>query len=279
MKTQEYIKALREFDRRACETISVGQNLSGRIAHPTLGYSTHVFSRMGAHSVAVLNAAPKSRWSTKWWSTWDVSTVAGHIRAILEGHLLVNYLISAPQDEDTQRAYIHLMHLYDCTKRIKILPELLPADQIEDFKTEAERIKHILRSTKYFKKLELKKQKSALSGNYLMFSSQNEAAVACGFELLEFQFLWNYLSQYTHILSFQFYRLEPNSRGSGLKNQFDIDALHFALTTGARILDQSNRQIIKWFPDCQTAMRGSWSQFSPGPLRNSFLRKITKLGK
>ncbi|MDU8928575.1 hypothetical protein RXV86_14380 [Alisedimentitalea sp. MJ-SS2] len=169
------------------------------------------------------------------------------------------------------------MHLYDCSKRGSILPAVLPKDQIEGFAAEGERIKNVLQSTDFFKNLPKAKQKAALSSKHLMFKSRQEAAIDCGLSKDDFEFYWNYLSQYTHVFSFQFYRVEANGRGTGLKNQFDIEAMTLALNFGGEVLSRATTTMVKAFPDSAQAKRGRLSRFSPGPPVNSWPNRIARL--
>lgn len=82
-----------------------------------------------------------------------------------------------------------------------------------------------------------------------------------------FQLLWNYYSQYSHALSFTFYRMEQEGRGTGLKNDFDEDALTFCLNTGARQLERSTSLIVSAFPEASMARQGLASDFCPSPER------------
>lgn len=272
----EYQKVLKQFDFEAFEAIALSQSSSGIFSKPTVGRGTHVFARMCARSVSILNASPKSRWSKSWYPNYDLASIASHTRALLEGYMLLSYLLKAPLDEDTQRAYTTLLHLYDCSKRQKIFPHVLPDTEIDWFKQEAARLKMVLEQTAFFGNLTKREKKAALSGSHLMFITSLEAADAVGFDRKEYEFYWNYLSQYTHIFSLQFYRLEPNSRGTGIENEFDLDAMKMALTFCAMILERSSNLMIETFPDTAPARRGLWSQFRPGPLRNSVASRFLK---
>lgn len=88
----DYRVLLRNFDATVCEATAVSQAIANRLETPTVGYSTHVFTRVCAHAQALMCAAPKSRWVRREFDLWDVSTVASHARSILEGYLLFRYL-------------------------------------------------------------------------------------------------------------------------------------------------------------------------------------------
>ena len=130
-KTDNYNKELRNFDAAICEAMAVSQASASRVEIPTIGFCTRVFTRMCSHAIMPVTAAPKSRWCRKEFEYWDFSAIASHARAILEGYLLFLYLANAPPDEDTQRAYVQTMHMYDCKKRQILLQSFVPTDEIE----------------------------------------------------------------------------------------------------------------------------------------------------
>ncbi len=123
---EEYRAALKTFDACVCEAFAVGQAIGSRIAPPHLGYGTHVFTRICANAVALVRAAPKSRWVRSDADFWDLAAVAGHARSLMEGLLLLHYVIKAPVDQDEWSARINLMHLNDCCRRAKILRRPAP---------------------------------------------------------------------------------------------------------------------------------------------------------
>lgn len=171
---EDYRKRLSEFDAAVCDAIAVSQASAERIASPAVGYSTHVFSRICAHAQALMCAAPKSRWVRREFEIWDVSTVASHARSILEGYLLFRYLADAPDNLDTQRAFVQVMHLYDCMKRIKILPHVLPDEDIEGMRAQVEENKARLQQIDYFQQLDPKLKKNLLTGKRLMIAPQKD---------------------------------------------------------------------------------------------------------
>lgn len=265
---EDYRKRLLAFDAAVCEAIAVSQACAERFEAPAIGYSTHVFARVCAHAQAMMCAAPKSRWVKREFDIWDVSTVASHARSILEGYLLFRYLADAPDDLDTQRAYVQVMHLYDCMKRIKILPHVLPDEDIKGFQEQAKEITARLEGIKYFTDLDPKLKKELLAGKWLMITPQKDLIANLDINQADFDFFWNYLSQYTHVLSFTFYRIEPNGRGTGLENDFDRDALCMVMEFCTSLLVAAVDRLVELFPDAADARNGLDSKFSPGPAKN-----------
>lgn len=265
---EDYRKHLQNFDAAVCEAIAVSQAIAERLEAPAIGYSTHVFGRICAHAQALICAAPKSRWVRREFEVWDVSTVASHARSILEGYLLFRYLADAPSDMDTQRAYVQVMHLYDCMKRINILPHILSNEDIDGFKAQAEEIKARLEGIEYFQRLDPKLKKDLLAGKWLMITPKKELIATLDLDQKDFDFFWNYLSQYTHVLSFTYYRVEPNGRGSGLENDFDRGALCMVLELCTSLMVAGVDRLIELFPDASEVRQGRESKFSPGPTKN-----------
>ena len=222
---KDYQKHLQHFDAAVCEAIAVSQACARRLETPTVCYSTRVFVRICTHAQAMMCAAPKSRWVKREFDIWDVSTVASHARSILEGYLLFRYLADAPDNLNTQLAYEEVIHLYDCMKRIKILPHLLPVEEITSFQEQAKEITTRLEGNTYFSSLDPKLQKELLAGKWMTITPKNDLIANLEIDQAEFDFFWHYLSQYTHVLSFSFHRMEPNGRGTGLENDFDRAAL------------------------------------------------------
>ena len=213
-----------------------------------------------------ISAVPKSRWSRREFELWDISAIAGHVRAILEGHLLFWYLAEAPVDEDVQRAYTQTMHMYDFKKRMSI--NLFCQESDEKLETTEQEIKSRLESTSTFQNLDKKLQKEILAGKKLMIKPKHEIIQSTGFEQQEFDALWTFFSQYIHVFSFTFYRMEPNGRNTGMPNQFDLSALTVGLILSTTLLSSATERMVELFPDTASKRQGINSIFSPGPTKN-----------
>jgi len=147
---------------------------------------------------------------------------------------------------------------------------------MEWFEKQKEEITARLKSTQFFNHLTPNEKKAALSGNHLMFISRTAGAQEAGLDKATFKFFWNYFSQYTHVFSMQFYRVEANSRGTGLYNEFDAKALTMAMDFSRECVVNSTDLLTDEFPDIRTLRKGLLSQFSPGPKLNSTLPRILK---
>lgn len=264
----DYRKALSNFDAAVCEAMAVGQASAQRMELPAVGYSTHVFARICAHAGSMVCAAPQSRWVRREFESWDVSSVAGYARSILEGYILFRYFADAPNDLDIQRAYVQVMRLYDCKKRISILPSVLDEISIDWFKSQEQEIVGRLNKIQYFKELDASIRKPLLNGERLHIPSHTSLVEASGIDKETYKFFYNYLSQYAHVFSFTFHRIEENGRGTGLENGFDRDALVMVLSFATGVLTSATDRMVELFPDTKGERLGLDSKFSPGPTKN-----------
>lgn len=264
----EYRDALKAFDACVCEAVAVGQAIGVQMALPHIGYATHVFARVNAHAISMVRAAPKSRWTKSDADNWEFSAVAGHTRSIIEGALMLHYVIKEPVSPDEWLLRLNVMHLHDCCRRLKILDGVVGADQVEGLTAQAEEIKERLRSNPVLATFDAKGQRRLLSGDQHMAYTRDALLDELGWERKPFYMLWNLLSQYTHVLPVSFYRMEPNGRGTGLNNDFDRSYIRMALVVCETRLRDCVDLIVGAFPEAAEARKGLDSKFSPGPMRN-----------
>lgn len=262
-----YRAALRDFDAATCEAIAVGQAAAVRYAGDRIGYGTHIFARMCGHAIALVRAAPKSRWVSADHEWWDFALVAGHARSIIEAYMLFAQLLREPTAPGEGEARIEVMHLNDCTKRISIL-ERTDGDRLEWFRGQAEELRASLRLNPYFQTLPEVLRNRLLTGRYLTIQTRDEQLAALGWEKPQFDAFWDTLSQYTHVLPFSFYSMEPNGRGTGMPNACDRSYMAMVMTQCTPLIAEATDTIVNLFPDVEPVRQGLESKFSPGPRRN-----------
>lgn len=264
----EYRSALKAFDACVCEALSVGQAIGVQMAAAHVGYGTHVFARVCAYATALVRAAPKSRWTKSDADHWEFSAVAGHARAIIEGTLLLHYVIKEPTGPDEWLLRLNVMHLHDCCRRMKFLDGVIGAEEMQGFAGQAEEIRLRLRDNPVFSTFDAKGQRRLLSGDNPMTCTRDTLLDELGWDRKLFYTMWNLLSQYAHVLPVSFYRMEPNGRGTGMNNDFDRSYIRMALVTCEEHLRECVDLMAAAFPDVEEARKGLDSKFSPGPSRN-----------
>lgn len=268
---EDYKAALGLADAATCEAVAVSQAAAGREAVAHHGYGTYIYARMCAHATAFMMAAPLTRWASADWTNWDFASVAGHVRALLDGLLLFQYLTEEPEAEGEWSARLNVMHLNDCMKRLAIFSnERSPVpEQVAFFEAEADRLRKLIEANVYFKSLDPGLQKQLLKGRYLTIRSRDEQVLSTGLDLKEFNLFYDVLSHYVHVLPMSFYRMEANGRGTGIENDADRSYMTMGAATVAATLREATNLMCKFFPDVATVRKGIHSVFSPGPRGNA----------
>lgn len=264
----EYRAALKAFDEATCEAMAVGQVVGVRMAAPHIGMAMHVFTRVCAHAVAMVRACPHSRWTKSYADHWDFSAIAGHARSIIEGTLLLHYVIKEPESPEEWHLRLTVMDLNDCSRRIKILRSFASPEELQAFSTQAEELKDRLRQNPIFQALDDKGKKRLLSGDNLTVCTRDEELDELGVDRKQFYMMWNFLSQHAHVLPLSFYRIEPNGRGTGLSNDVDRSYMRMMLLVCADYLAECTDLVAAAFPETEAGRKGLDSKFSPGPARN-----------
>ena len=263
-----YNDALKAFDAATCEAIAVSQSIGVREAEAHKGHSTYVFLRLCSHAKSIICAAPRSRWTRADFTDWDFGNVAGHGRAILEGFLLLQYLIEEPGSQVEWSAKINVMFLNDCTRRIKMLANAGVVEDIKKMELDAEELRGRLLSNEWFTALPAQAQKRCLSGDNLTIPSRDELLQKAGWEKNSFYAIWDLLSQYAHVLPISFIRMEANGRGTGLENDTDKGYTSQLLTWCTETLVTATDLMTEAFPDTAASRLGIKSKFNPGPRSN-----------
>lgn len=263
-----YRRALLNFDAAVCEATAVSQTTANRFVTTNVGYASYVFTRMCGAGIAMIRAAPLSRWIRSDFDDWQFAAVAGHARALLDGYLLFSYLIEPPKSEAELKTRINVMHLNDCTRRIELHTNLGIADEVAAFEKQRAEIQERLKGNEFFVTLPAAVQKQCLNGRFLMIDNRDAMLAKVGFEKGQFDAIYDLWSQHIHILPMSFYRIEPNGRGTGLNNDTDRAYIAQALEVCAAVLAEVTDSMVEQFPDAATARKGTSSKFTPGPVSN-----------
>lgn len=265
---QFYNAHLRGLDIATCDANAVSQAIGHQIAAPHIGYATHIFTRLCAHANALMRAVPRSRWTRADSEPWDFGHAAPHCRAILEGFLLFSYLIEEPLSTSQWSAKLNVMHLKDCTHRIKLMTNIESLDEVAKFNEQAEMLKVRLLKNEWFLTLPPETQKTCLTGKALTIPSRDDLLKKVNWDKETFYFFWDILSQFAHILPISFYRMEPNGRGTGVENDVDKSYIAIAMQLSADALADATTMLVEAFPDTAEVRNGIKSKFTLGPRSN-----------
>jgi hypothetical protein len=268
LSIDDYYPALSSFDKAVCEACAVSNFTANRYVKHYKGQSSYVFTRLCSYSSALISALPKSRWAKRDYESWEFGNIAAHVRAVMEGYLLFSYLSETPQSEQEWYVKLNIMHLNDCTRRVRLHKNIRNEEGESSFQTHEGEIKQRLRDTEYFCKLPIKLQKALLSGKALMIPSRDELLTKLEIDTGWFNAFYDLLSNYTHILPMSYYRMESNGRGTGVFNQVDLGYIKTSLECCTEWLTSSTNRMVELFPDSKTVRRGKKSKFPTGPKEN-----------
>ncbi|MGI1939147.1 hypothetical protein ACRN98_21900 [Shewanella oncorhynchi] len=265
--------ALSAFDKAVCEACAVSTFTGSRYVVPYKGYSSHIFTRMCLHSQALISALPKTRWAKRDYECWEFSIIAPHVRALMEGYILFFYLSEAPISEDEWYVKLNIMHLNDCTRRVRLHQNIRSVEDEAGCREQQIELKERLKGSEFFKKLPSKLQKQLLTGKALMIPSRDELLEKLDIDIGEFNAFYDIISNYTHILPISYYRSEANGRGTGVQNQTDLSYISLSLIQATHWLNVTTERMVELFPDAATVRKGKKSKFTLGPKENTKNRK------
>lgn len=265
--------ALSTFDKAVCEACAVSNFTGSRYVVHYKGYSSNIFTRMCLHSQALISALPKTRWAKRDYECWEFSLIAPHVRALMEGYLLFFYLSEVPISEDEWYVKLNVMHLNDCTRRIRLHQNIRSTEDETGFREQQTELKERLKGSDFFNGLPSKLQKQLLKGNALMIPSRDELLEKLGLDIGEFNAFYDVVSNFTHILPISYYRSEANGRGTGVQNRTDLNYIVLSLIKAAHWLNISTDRMVELFPDANKVRKGKKSKFTLGPKENTKNRK------
>lgn len=266
---EHYLGMLEAFDAAACEALAVSQAHAGRMAAANVGYASHVFMRMCGSATSFMRAAPLSRWVRSDLDDWQLSAIAGHARSIFDGYVLFRYLISPTQSDAELKTRINIMHVNDCTRRIKLFKNLgSVSDDTAGFEKQLEELRERLLVNEFFTSLPSDVQKNCLSGKHLMLDDREQMLKKIGLDVGQTNAIYDLWSQHIHILPMSFYRAEPDGRGTGIENDTDRGYMAQALEISTMLMKDATDKIVESFPDTAGVRQGVASKFNPGPREN-----------
>lgn len=263
-----YQAALDKLDAAVCDAIAVGQASANRMAAPNVGHATQVFARLCGAGMAMVRAAPLSRWARADFENWDFGAISGLACGLLDGSLLFFYLIEPPTSEAELQARIDVMNINDCTRRIELHRNLGSLEDVIGFESQRGELLQRLKANEHFVALPQLLQVQCLDGSVLMIDSREKILDALGFPKKHFDALYSLWTQHLHILPMSFYRMEPNGRGTGLENETDRAYLIQAFQVCTAFLSDATDCMVEHFPDAAGSRKGIESRFQPGPVSN-----------
>lgn len=233
-----YRDGLGEFELALKTAIDLSGELSGRpSASSQIFWASVLFARLCNFSVSLSELLPGSAYSSgQADEVWDNSSVSSLVRDIFECFLLFHYLCIDPGPPTEAAARQTLMHLHDCTMRLRVFHVDEGSAERTFYEGEKSRLKAQLEANAYFQTISDKRRQRLLAGRDLMFLSQDEILDRLGEDRALFRRHYEMLSAHTHSLPLSFYRALGDDRGRGIENPAEKNYISQSLTTVARFL-------------------------------------------
>lgn len=246
-----YRDALREFECAVQTAIELSGELSGRPSVTSqIFWGSVLFARLCNFSISLSKLLPGSAYSSgKADEIWDNSSVSSLARDIFECSLLFQYLCIDPGPPEEAAARETLMHLHDCTMRLRVFYVEDRTAERTFYEGEQARLRTLLEANAYFATLSEKRRRRFLLGRDLMFLSQDEILDLLGEDRVLFRRQYEMLSAHTHSLPMAFYKALEDGRGRGVENTAEKLYIAQSLATLARFFARACEDYREMFAE------------------------------
>lgn len=179
---------------------------------------------------------------------WDVSSIAGIIRSIIETRLTFYYIsVENITDEEWECREI-LFNLHDNNTRQTLFKGY--DENKEQYCIVKKELQEKLKQNIFFKdnrSITEKQKKEYLKGKSAYFLTFSQIAEKMNIKKEDFKFIYKLLSNLTHPLPFSYYRSGDNNRGTGIKNDPDLTKILIFLEHTLNFLKDVNTEYKKIF--------------------------------
>lgn len=186
-----------------------------------------ILTRICALSASVLWVCPGSVLNAKS-LTWDFESIAALCRCIFEAVLMLFYLGLEQATDDEWRLRIKLVHLSDCTERIRLFHWMGSNEEIAGFVPTAFWLRQQIRANPAFLALPKKIQKGLLPGDKATIFGKEEIITRWGEDPEKALGYYRFISNYVHCLPLGFHRTALHGR-NGVENDVDKANMGMAL--------------------------------------------------
>jgi hypothetical protein len=245
-----YQESLASFDSILVDAINVSQAVAGRMTDAKPWWASVLFTRLCNTAMSLLVITPRSRLSRDDREHWDFSAIATLARNLVECYFVFFYLAVEPVDEDEWQCRLNLMHLHDCTTRLRMFRDFGSSDvEIKGFEAQVEELRERLQKLHYFNALPEKQQKKFLKGDNAFLLSQDDLLSRMGEEIAPFRGMYRFLSTHVHSFPVSFYRMADQNRGRGLENTVEKGYIATTLSFAKEAIRRATKEMVAIFPD------------------------------
>jgi hypothetical protein len=169
---------------------------------------------------------------------WDFGGVAALIRSVFEAVLMLFYLGIEDVPEDEWKLRIAVVHLHDCTERIRLFYGYGMYDQLASFIPMATEFRRRIRENQAFASIFATTQKDILRGDRPTIFGKGEILKRIGEEPGPILNYYRFVSNYIHNFPFGFHRTGEQGRDLTI-NEVDVVYTGQALRWAAEWLSKA----------------------------------------
>lgn len=223
-------------------SVSYSVQISGTPStHGRQYWSSILFTKLCLSAITVDRMSPHVPARTAG-EIWDISSVATLVRAMAENYLLLYWLCTETDNDDLWAYRITLMSIIDNRSRYRLTSDLERSPEPEEFIQAQTSLTARLANMPLFTSLPEKRQRELLRGDRLPFI-QDDVVDALSVDSASFRKLYRYLSSYVHTGTISFFRIEQQRRGTGEKNDYEMEAIGACLEFASLVLGSALRDM------------------------------------
>lgn len=218
-------------------------------------WASVILTRICSLSASVLWICPGSVLNPRS-LTWDFESIAALCRSIFEAILMLFYFLEQVS-EDEWKLRITLVHLADCTERIRTFHWLNDFEEVARFVPIAVSLRAQLEANPAFKSLPMKVQKELRAGGKATLFGKGEIIKRANEDPEEALGFYRFISNYVHCLPVGFHRTAMHER-IGTENEVDKGYIGMTLDFTARGLEKAVERFEAAFADLVTFGTGNF---------------------
>ena len=249
-----YTSALIEFTASLKRAIETSIETKGIDAGDQKYWATVLLTNICSIASSILFICPRSILNERGLS-WSLESVAALARSVFEGILMVFYLGLEPVPTDEWKVRITLVHLADCTERIRLFTHLGDQETVARFVGTAVDLRSRLTANPAF--AAMGKKNEYLSGERATLFGKAEIIKRMQEDSEDALYFYRFMSNYLHSLPFGFHRTGEHKR-DGTENEVDKFYIAMTLQFTAKWLDRITAEFQKAFANCVTYGKGGF---------------------
>jgi len=211
--------------------------------------ANQLYIRLTVSCLSYIRLLPYNRYFPADHEFWDLFSILSISRNIIETYIMFWYIAvdGVSQEERQLRLDILMYHLNN--EKYKFYRDFNPeSEYLPEFETQLPLKKREFEDSEIFATyIEKSRRKNILSGKEAKYLSNNEIMEKMPFKTEEFVPLYRFFSNHTHSMPFAFFSLD-NQRGSGRRNQAEIDYIDMSLDFVTKYLLCAIMDTIGLFP-------------------------------